>query len=52
MSVNIGNITKKFLKQVGGKGGGKPDSAQGFIQGYAGEASELLTKFQAQLGSN
>jgi len=51
-NVNIGEITKKFLKQVGGKGGGKPDSAQGVIQGYDGDASELITKFQNQFGSN
>ena len=43
---NLSKISKQFLTEIQGKGGGKPDSAQGFIQNYKGEPKDLIEMFQ------
>ncbi|XEO79195.1 hypothetical protein WKT22_04239 [Candidatus Lokiarchaeum ossiferum] len=43
---NLSKISKQFLQKVNGKGGGKPDSAQGFIQNYKEEPEKLIEIFQ------
>ena len=43
---NLSKIVKQYLIEVQGKGGGKPDSAQGFIQNQSNDPTTLIEIFQ------
>jgi alanine--tRNA ligase len=44
--INLSKITKKFLNECNGKGGGKEESTQGFINKYEGNPQDLLLNFK------
>jgi alanyl-tRNA synthetase len=45
-NLNLSIITKEFLKKYNGKGGGKKDNTQGFIQDNSLEATALIEAFK------
>ena len=46
--INIGTVTKELLSAFGGRGGGKPNFAQGSL-GDSNELNEILAKFEELL---
>ena len=44
--INLSKITKKFLNEFNGKGGGKEESTQGFINKFEGNPQDLLSTFK------
>ncbi|QEE15660.1 alanine--tRNA ligase [Promethearchaeum syntrophicum] len=47
--INLSSITKKFLNKFKGKGGGKQESTQGFINTFEGNPQDLLVSFKKLL---
>ena len=47
--ISMSKITKRFLNEFNGKGGGKEESTQGFIHKFEGNPQDLILKFKKLL---